>query len=364
MINQKSVFWICTALLGMGLSRCGESPEAPTELIRPVRSQLVGHQSRATKRTFSGIARAGTETKLSFRVGGIVERVAVKVGQKIQRGDLIASLDEADAKLQLEQNLASEQNAKVQMQTAKANLDRVKGLYENNNVPLSEYENAKNQFAAAESTYESSRKATNLQRSQLAYNQLHAPMAGFVGTVSIEKNENVNPGTQVATLNSDGDIEISFGIPEAFISNVHVGDLAEVTFTALADQRFKGVLSEVSYSIDSDNSTYPVTVQLSGANGGIRPGMVAQVTLDIVPATADNRLVTPAQSVAEDQKGHFVFIVEPLEEGFGTVRRKPVTIGDLTGEGIVIIEGLKDGDRVVTAGINNISDGLKVKLIQ
>ena len=313
---------------------------------------------------YSGVAQAGTETNLSFRVGGIVASVQVRVGQKVVKGASVASLSDDDARLQYEKAQAAEKNTRVQMDTAKANLDRVRGLYENNNVALSEYESAKNNYAAAASSYESSKRSADLERSQLTYTKLFAPMDGFITRVNVEKNENVQAGSTVAVLNSAGDFEIAVGLPENIISQVKTGDKTSISFSSIPDEVFAGVVTEVSYAISSETSTYPITVTLESGSERIRPGMAADVTFTFAAGQGEQHLAVPANAVAQDQKGNYVFIVEPAEDGFGFVRRREVTVGKLTGEGFAVKEGLSEGELVVTSGVNKISDGMKVRVLQ
>ncbi len=363
-MNSRLLVYCALALSLLVLSFCSSGKNEKKEIIRPVRFQEARPSGSIRTRSFSGVAQAGTETNLSFRVNGIVESVLVKVGQKVKQGDPVASLNGDDARLQYEKARAAEKNTRVQMNTAKAHLDRIRGLYENNNVALSEYETTKNNYAAAVSSYESSKRSADLERSQLDYTKLYAPMDGFITRVNVEKNENIQTGSTVAVLNSAGDFEISVGLPETFISRVKTGDKTSIAFSAIPDRAFDGVVTEVSYAISSETSTYPVTVTLESGSGEIRPGMAADVTFTFAAGEGERRLVAPASAVAQDQKGNYVFIVEAAEGGFGFVRRREVTVGKLTGEGFVIEDGLLEGDLVVTSGVNKISDGMKVRVLQ
>ena len=109
-------------------------------------------------------------------------------------------------------------------------------------------------------------------------------------------------------------------------------------------------------------TTFPVTVQLVSETEDVRSGMGADVTFTFGSADERERYLVPPQSVLEDRDGRFVYIVEPSESDRGVVRRKVVKVGELTGEGLEVLEGLSDGDRVVTAGVSRIHDGLEVKL--
>jgi hypothetical protein len=121
-------------------------------------------------------------------------------------------------------------------------------------------------------------------------------------------------------------------------------------------------------SVDAGSScTFPVTVQLASRDDRVRPGMAAEVTFRLASSDAlANRIFVPAVAVGEDRDGRFVFLAEPEEQGKAVVRRKPVTVGDLTTDGehdlIEVLDGLGEGDIIITAGVRRLEDGRLVRL--
>ena len=350
----------------MSLFSCSGEKAEKKEIIRPVRYEQVFLAGGEQSRTLSGVSKAGTEAKLSFRVGGVVEAVNVKVGEKINKGKLIASVDNSDAQLNYEKALEALRNAETQKDNAKSNLDRVKGLYENNNLSLSEYESAKDKYASANSTYNTEKRNADLKKRELGYFKLYAPMDGIIAEVAIKKNEQLNPGQVVVTLTSEDDIEVSIGMPEAFISRVKAGEKVSVKFLSLADKIFDGTISEVSFATGNQSSTYPVVVKVEHPTSDIRPGMPADVTFNFVSADGvqRQRLVVPASAVGEDTDGNFVFTVSETENGLAVVHKKKVTVGELSNEGFEVLEGLQNGELVATAGVESLTDRIRVKLLK
>ncbi|MFC1586307.1 efflux RND transporter periplasmic adaptor subunit [Fibrobacterota bacterium] len=330
----------------------------------PVRYQKVSLNGHAKTRTFSGVSKAGTEIKLSFKVGGTVKTVKVKVGDQVKKNGLIASLDKTDVQLRYDQAKVAASNARIQMQTAKSSFERAASLYETKNISLQDFEAARTGYESAKAAVSSREKELKLAGSQVNYTMLYAPMEGIVTRVKVEKNENVTPGKVVAELNSGNDIEVNIGIPESYISRIKKGEKVKVKFPSLPGRDFKGLISEVSYSISSESSTYPVCVKLTHPSDRIRPGMAADVTFRFASESGKTSLVVPASTVAEDQVGRFVFTVTENDSGLAIVHKKAVTTGDLTNEGLEIVSGLEDGDLVVTAGISKLTDGMKVKLLK
>ena len=110
-------------------------------------------------------------------------------------------------------------------------------------------------------------------------------------------------------------------------------------------------------------TTFPVTVRLNEVVEEIRPGMAAEVNFRFETVDSRERILVPSVCVGEDLQGRFVFIVKPDEGEFGIVQRQPVIIGELTSEGLEVLQGVSEGDLIVTAGINRLSDGQKVRLL-
>ena len=343
-------------------SSCGGKEEEKKEIIRPVRYQKVVPGGVISSRTFSGTASSGTETKLSFKVGGTIETLKVNVGSQVKRNSLIATLDDSDLNLEYERADASVKNADAQEKQAKSNFERIRTLYENGNTSLSNYESAKASYESAKANESSAKKARKLAKAQLGYSRLYAPVEGKISMVDVEVNENVNPGQQIVMLSSEGDLEVKLGVPESYISNVNVQDEVDITFSALPNQPFKGVVSEVGFAISGQTSTYPVAIKISGETDKVRPGMAASVRFrSKVQDVSQELAVISSLAVGEDEEGNFVYVLEPSNGNF-IVKRRSVTLGSLTSEGFEIIEGLEEGEMVATAGLQILLDGMIVKL--
>lgn len=363
-MKTKNRGWVVfTAVL---LVSCGGAPPPQQDIIRPVRYRQVFLAGGEQSRILSGISKAGTESKLSFRVGGIVEAVHVKVGEKVAKGARLASIDNSDAQINYEKALETLRKVATQKDNARSNLDRVKELYENNNVSLSEYEAAKDKYASANSAHNTERRNADLKKRELGYYALHAPMDGIISEVAIEKNEQVSPGQAVITITSEDDIEVSIGMPEAFISRVKAGEKVAIKFSSLPDKVFDGTISEVSFAAGTQSSVYPVIVTVEHPTSDIRPGMPADVTFNFSSPndTARERLIVPVGAVGEDLDGNFVFTLTKSENDLAITRKKKVMVGELSHEGFEIVEGLQSGALVVTAGVESLTDGITVKLLK
>jgi len=315
-------------------------------------------------RTFSGVSKAGVETNLSFKVGGTINRLNVKVGDQIRAGQLIAVLDATDYNLQLDQTKAAYTQAEVQMQNARSTYDRISKLYETGSVSINDYEQAKAAYESANAGVSSVRKQVQLAEQRVKYTRLRAPIAGRIANLNAEINENVMAGFTIITLSSGSDIEVTVGIPESFIAMVEEGGSVDVLFSSMAEVTFKGTISEVSYIVGSSSTTYPVTIKLENPSEDIRPGMTANVTINLSSEDERETILVPTVAVGEEDDENFVYVVRMIQGDTAMVHKRIVTVGDLTGNGFEISEGLEDGEMVVTAGISKLTDSLRVRVIE
>ncbi len=350
-LSTPTVWWGCAA---------PPSPEPPA--LRPVRYTQVRATGGGRARSFSGVARAGVESTLSFRVPGTIEALPVRVGSRVPVGRLIARLDPVDYELQVKEAEASLSQARAQARNADADLRRVRGLYENDNASRADLDAAMAGAASAQAQVEVVGKRLELAVRQVDYTRLVAPVAGAIAEVPAEVNENVSAGQAVAVLTSGVAPEVEVAVPEGLIQQIQTGDPVSVAFDAMTGARFDGAVTEVGVMATATGTTFPVTASLPDSAGDVRAGMAAEVTFELPDDGRDERFIVPPEAVGEDREGRFVFVAEPAGEGRAVARRRAVTVGGFAPDGLELIDGLADGDRVVTAGVSRIQDGLDVRL--
>lgn len=349
-------------LAAVALSGCA-GPPPEEEPLRPVRVEQVYRTGGSRVRDFSGTARAGVESRLSFKVAGTVQSVSVKIGDSVRSGQFLAALDPRDYELRVEDAEAGLSQARARARNAASSLDRVRSLYENNNTSQNDYDAARAEFEYSTAQVSSLEKRLELARAQLSYTRLISPLAGAISAVEIEANENVSVGQTAVILASGSQPEVQIAMPEQFITQVHEGSGVDVTLDALPGKVFSAVITEVGVTSGGLATTFPVTVRLRDASPDILPGMAAEVAIRFQAADGRERMIVPPFAVGEDLQGRFVYVAEPGEDDLATVRRRNVKIGDLTGDGLEILDGLEDGERLITAGISRIEEGLQVRLL-
>lgn len=345
---------------------CKEPPTIVEDEIRPVRFEIVEVGGAAMSRSFSGIAQPGSASRLSFRVSGNVQAVAVDVGDTVSAGDLLAQLDSSDYELGVQEASAAASQARAEARNAEAQYQRVMALYENRTASRAELDGARAASESARAATRSIRNRLQMARDQVEYCRLEAPVDGAVAAIEVEVNENVQAGQVVVLLTSgtDTEPEVLVDIPETFIALIEQGSLVSVRFDAIEDRVFEATVTEVGVARGQRSATFPVTVRLSQPDPGVRPGMAAEVTFAL-GGEAEDGIWVPAHAVAEDRDGRYVFLVNlatPAGSEFGTIERRHVEVGDLDERGFEITLGLEGGEALVTAGVHRIWPDLVVRL--
>ncbi len=344
------------------LFSCGKETAEETPL-RPVRTLRVVASGGSRVRTFSGAAQAGMESRLSFRVGGEIRRLAVKVGDHARAGQLLAELDRTDYTLQVEQADAALAQASAAQRKADADYERIRQLYENENASRNDLDATRAAFESAAAQVVAVSKQLQLARQQLSYTRLQAPVDCDIASVYVEVNENVQPGDVVVVLTAGSKPEVRVAMPEILIAQISEGGQVDVAFDAIPGETFTGVITEVGVQPEAAATTFPVTVRVDPVGTAIRPGMAAEVAFRFAATDDREHIFVPPVAAGEDRLGRFVFVVESEDGGTGIARRRPVEVGNLTTDGLEILVGLAEGDILVTAGVSKIEDGLRVKLV-
>jgi len=355
---------------------CEKAAPKVEKKIRPVRYGKIIKSGAATTNTFAGTSQSSNVANLSFKVAGSINSFDLKIGDKVRKGQTIARIDATDYTVTYDQSLANLKKAESQINsaqsneiTAKSNYERVEKLYENNSVPLSEYEQAKATYESAQSAYEATlaqvtaaQKQSQAANNQVRYAKLVAPFTGVITAVFVAENEIVSPGKPLVTLSAEGKPEVAVNVPESIIDQIKRKQKVDIAFSAIPDKTFKGTITEVGYSSGAA-STYPVTIQVDKPSSRMRPGMATNVMFSqaVVKANA-SKLVAPTAAIGQVGKSTYAFVLEKDSSNY-KVKKTTVEIGDILPDGFVVKNGLKEGQLVATAGLRSLLDGMEVKLM-
>ncbi len=339
-----------------------DKKEGQKDPIRPVITEEVGLISKAPPLYFSGFSKSEKFINTSFRVGGKIERIPIKVGDSIKKGQLIAKLDDTDYLLEMQDAKASYEKAQAEARKASAQYRRIKNLYESESASRDELDTYRAANESAKATANTNQSRLDLATKKLSYTTLYASEPYCeVSAKNAEIQENVEAGQTIAVLSCGKKLEVEIAVPETTIADIYEGQAVTIFFNALPNKQYDGVVQEVGVSASS-GTTFPVTVALTKKHAKLRSGMAAKVKIQgkDIPYGGPV-IVVPIDAVGEDLQGNFVYVFVPKDKDMGVARKVPVTVGEITPGGFVILDGIAKGDEIIIAGVRYLRDGKSVK---
>ncbi|TBX70714.1 efflux RND transporter periplasmic adaptor subunit [Flavobacterium silvisoli] len=276
---------------------------------------------------------------------GTLTSLTVKAGDRVTKGQVLGRVDDAG----MSQQLASAEN---QYALAKTTFERQKNLWDKKIGSEIQYLQAQTQMISAQ-------KAVAQIKAQLAKTVIRAPFTGTIDEVFVEKGQVVAPSAQgLMRIVNLGNMYVSTTIPETYIGKLKVGTVVDVFLTSLG-KTYKGKVRQVGNFINPNNRSFGIEVSIPNPENLLRPNQVAK--LKITDYVNKNAIVVPTNVIQEDGNGdHFVYTVEGSNGKTGTAKKVIVSLGKSSDNVTEILSGLSADDIVVTEGVNNISEGMKL----
>ncbi|WP_413113282.1 efflux RND transporter periplasmic adaptor subunit [Thaumasiovibrio sp. DFM-14] len=326
-------------------------------VVRPVKLLTIADGQSETMHRFPAHVVASEEATISFRVPGELTALPVKPADRVEKGQLLATLDERDFKTQL----ALRQTDHM---LAQRDFSRVAQLKEKNVLSQSDFDNA-------QARVDSAQAALKLAEDQLADASLNAPFSGRVAYVAVDNYQYIQPQQAILTLQSDKALDIYIQLPEGLLSQLNASQVdltyqPEVSFVG-SDVRYPVTYKQHATQVTPGTQAYEVVFSLSLPNNGhiIYPGMGATLHLDlsrVMPGSLDpQRFTVPVSAVLVDDRTGKA-LVWRFEDG--EVQPVEVMTHKVTSKGVVIEGPLQSGDQLVTAGLGQLRTGMKVKPLQ
>ena len=343
------------ASLALLLAACSK-PAEKAEDIRPVRAITIHADSVGVSAEFAGEVRPRVESRLGFRVGGKVTSRKVDPGTMVRRGQVLMQLDPQDLQLSQAQAKAGLRASETGRDLAKAELKRYQELRVKNFVSQAVLDAKISSFNAAQANVDAAQAAYFGQSNQAGYATLVADIDGVVTAVDAEVGQVVAPGTPVVRVAKTGEKEIVIGLPEDQVDTLRKVEDVTVRLWANPNVVIPGKIREVSPVADAATRTYAVKVSIPDSAGDVKLGMTARV--QFASTTATPMIRVPLTALFHEKSVTSVWIVDK-----DVVRLVPVQVGGTSGNEVVLSAGVKSGQTVVTAGVNLLKPGQKVKIL-
>lgn len=357
------------AILFFLLSGCEQDIAEEKKVVRPVRAMKVSDTVEFRQRAFPGIAKATQEVDLSFRVSGPLITYPVNIGDEVKQGEVIARIDPRDFEVklnnvngQLEKSLANAARAQSEFQREMRILEQDPGA--TSQTAVDRKKAARDQAVAEVNSLEASVAAA---KDELSYTYLRAPFDGVVVNTYVENFEDVRQKEPIIRIVNNARIEMVINIPESLIALAPQARNIEVEFDPFPGRKIPAEIKEIGKEASRTTRTYPVTLIMDQPEDiNILPGMAGKVTGE--PDTEDiNKLATgrqvPVTSIfsPDDIDKTYVWIID---EQIKQVSKREVTTGKLTDRGIMITEGLEQGEWIATAGVHHLREGMEVRILE
>lgn len=343
-MKQKDVItgWLFAFIIScMMLTGCTEKAKKPEKKIMKVETISVGNTNLGGTKDYVGTIEEKMGSTLSFEIAGNITSIRVEEGDRVNKGQLLATINPTTVKEAHRATLTT-------LKQAQDAYRRFLPLHQSGTI-------SDMKWVEIESKLEQAKAAESIARQQLSHSTLTAPFTGVIAAKNVDLGTYVLPGQPVLKLANVAQVNAKVSVPEAEISHLHVGDKVKLTVAALSGAIFWGTISEKGIDANPISHTYDVKVGITNPQGRLLPGMVCNAQVQ-GSATTPFYLIVPPQSVELDvDNSRFVWTVVN-----GKAHQQPVTTGDFEGDGIVILSGLKAGDQVIINGQQKVSEGMKV----
>lgn len=276
---------------------------------------------------------------------GALIRLNVKAGQRVSIGQILGQVDDAGMGQQLAQ-------IQTQYELAKTTFERQKRLWDQKIGSEIQYLQAQTQMVSLS-------KSINQMKAQLAKTQIRAPFTGVIDEVFVERGQIVSANPQglmrIVNLNN---MYVTTEVPETYIGKIKVGTNVKADITSI-NKIYNGKVRQVGNNINQTNRSFGIEVSIPNPENLLRPNQVAK--LRIIDYSNPKAIVVPTNIIQEDATGNkFVFVADKVSSKTATAKKVMITTGKSSQNVTEILNGLSANDKVVTEGVNSISEGMKL----
>jgi RND family efflux transporter MFP subunit len=361
--SERSIIYLSRTILVLAVSTlpllaaCRRAEEPPPPEFRPVRVISVEQRAAGETVSLTGTVQAQTEVNLSFRIDGRMIERSVNVGDTVKPGQLIARLDPSNEDSALQGVRAQLAAARAQAVEQRNNYNRQKELLAQRFISQAAFDQVTANLQSAESAVKSAQSQVDLAQNRVGYTRLVADAGGSVTKVGAEPGEVVPAGRMVVQIARAGGRDAVFNVPAQLKDTAPKNP--EITVALTTDPRVsaQGRVREVSPRADPVTGTFQVRVGLIDPPAGLRLGSTVTGSMRMDTASA---IEIPGSALVRQGAQSAVWIVDPKSE---TVSQRQIEVASHDAGRVVVAGGLSPGDVVVTAGVQALHPGQKVRLL-
>lgn len=343
---RKILFIVLGTAIVVG---CGGNGNKDAKVPVAVEAVVVnGGNDGGNGHNYIGSVEESASTPVSFATSGLITHKYVRDGQLIRKGQLIATVDNSNATNEYE-------FAKATLDRARDGYARAKIVYERGSLP-------EIKWVEVQTQYNQALHAAELAKRHLEDCNLHSPVGGTVSNCNFEVGTQIMPGMPLMNVVNTSCLYVRMSIPETDVNQISIGMPVNISVSALpkGESELKGTVVERDIEPDRLSHSYPFRVRLQQHPASLLPGMVCRCYVEgVKPTTSASVCVVPNRAVQLANDGsRFVWVIRQ-----GLAHKQPVTIGDLNGTGVVVSEGLAEGEQVIVNGMLRVTEGTKVHVV-
>jgi len=360
---------LAVMLLGSGLTGCGSAREpapAAQETVNNV-AVIVAHKSVVPEWIEAvGTVRANRTSQLASQMMGTILDVRAQEGQRVQSGQVLATIDAAQPRAAVEQAVAAVSAAQKEVSAADANLalatstlKRYQQLYDRKSVSPQEFDEIKTRQQSAEARRDQARAGQTRAEAELAqartslgYAQIRAPFSGLITERKADPGTLAAPGQIIFTLEDTRSYRLEAAVNENDIENIHVGEAARVTLDALGNTELAGTVSQIVPAADADSRSFLVKISLP-EDARFRSGMFGRARFAHGTHT---QVMIPRSAVVVRGQLQGVYVIDAGQ----TASLRYITLGNPAGQQVEVLSGLQEGEKLVAEPGERELGGMKI----
>ncbi|GAA3950078.1 efflux RND transporter periplasmic adaptor subunit [Chitinophaga oryziterrae] len=361
---SKTIATICAGL-GLLLSSCSshENTDNKTSADAAIVVTVATPSSEGQPEVnISGQVEAEEIAGISTRVMGYITKINVKVGDKVSKGQLLATISNQDILAKRGQTDAMITEADAAYRNAQKDLERFTNLYRQQSASAKELENVSLQYTSAKSRLESAKQMRNEVNATLNYTSLIAPFSGVVTQKLADVGNMANPGMPILTLEQSGSYQVSAAVPENAISRIRQGSVAIISISAV-NKTIKGTITQISQSSQFSGGQYIIKVQIPDhEKEGLFAGMYANVSIPVASSVAsvvkNDQVMVPLSCIEHKDALTGLYTVG----NNNTALLRWVRLGKVEGDQVEVLSGLAANEQFIVNAEGRLFNGAAVQI--
>jgi len=361
---------------------CSGNQQEQVQQVPELAVMTIGEQDASLETGYPASLHGENDVEIRPQITGFLTSVNVEEGQRVNKGQVLFTIDQVQLKAQVDAALAAVEQANASVAVCQANVNTAQTtannnclLYEKNIISQSAYQISLDQLNAAKAQLNQARASANQAKSSLvsarknlSYSVVTAPSAGIVGTIDFKEGSLVSPQSLLTVLSNNGKVEARFSFNEKEVLdltrngqislNEAIAQLPDVTLRLANGETYplKGKIISVSGVNDTKTGSASVKAIFANPDGLLRSGSTGQI---LIPSHNPGAMLVPQKATYEVQDMKFVYVLGDSSK----VHSTPIQISELNdGQNYIVTGGLKPGDKVVVEGVGiSVKDGMQIK---